>query len=596
MFHLALRLASPHPADKPKTSPEARRPAWKIPLVIGTGDCSKSAVLIDPERAPSPLASPGRLAAALIVAALSSCSAPISYRIHEARIPAAALESAAPADAVGQLMAAADRGNPRHAAGRYFDAARLASDKAIEGDPRALAIYNHAVARLVETLEAERSLPWGSSMEIGEAGSRRTLRGRLEPPHAERDRQIVVVDTLGFRGRYAGVHATREGLGAPVVAISSADPGYRSRFEAPESYVALTAVLRFDSDGSGALELHDPLARERVAVAGREPVLAADFTAPTALALARTRVDRLGLVRLLNPRRFTDNAALIRLQSYDSERIPVLMVHGLQDTPATWFLMYQQLLSDPELRKRYQFWVFCYPSGFPYPYTASLLRRELDGVRRAFPDHKNLVLIGHSMGGIISRLMVTDAGDTIWTEMFGAGPEDFAIPGLSRQLLKDALIFDKRDEVDRAVFIATPHRGSMLAANWIGRTASRLVRLPSYLTDVRNDVASVLVADAAAIQLNFAPNSIDTLNPNNRFVREINRLPVAPDVPFHSIIGDRGRGDTPDSSDGVVAYWSSHMAGAASEKIVPSDHSAHQNPEAIREVKRILHLHLEELR
>jgi hypothetical protein len=163
-------------------------------------------------------------------------------------------------------------------------------------------------------------------------------------------------------------------------------------------------------------------------------------------------------------------------------------------------------------------------------------------------------------------------------------------------LLHDSLVFNKRDEVDRAVFIATPHRGSMLAASWVGRLASRLVRLPSYVTDVRNDVSSMLVADAAGLQLNFAPNSIDTLSPNNRFVREVNNLPVAPGVPFHSIIGDRGRGDTPDSSDGVVAYWSSHMEGAASEKIVPANHGAHQNPEAIKEVKRILQLHLRERR
>jgi len=462
------------------------------------------------------------------------------------------------------------------------------------GDAKAITLYNHAVARLVETLEAEGSLPWGTTLEIGDGETRRMLRGRLEPGTMARDRRIVVVDTLKFRGRYAGTQATREGMGAPVVAILSAKDGYRSRFEAPQSYVALTAVLRFDHAESATLELHDPLEHEHIAFAGHNPLLAANFTAPAALALARTRLDKLGLVRLLNPRRFTNDAKLVRLQNYDRKRIPVLMVHGLQDTPATWFPMYQQLLSDPELRRHYQFWVFCYPSGLPYPYTASLMRRELDDVRRAFPDHKDLVLVGHSMGGVISRLMVTDAGDTIWTEMFGKGPDEFAIPGFSRQLLLDALVFNKRDEVDRAVFIATPHRGSMLAASWIGRTASRLVRLPSYLTDVRNDVASVLAADAAGLQLNFAPNSIDTLNPNNRFVREVNKLPVAPGVPFHSIIGDRGRGDTPDSSDGVVAYWSSHMEGAASEKIVPSDHGAHQNPEAIQEVKRILKLNLTE--
>ncbi len=566
--------------------------------MVGNRDCFKPGVSMVPKRPKSSSQAPGRFqaAAAVIVMALSSCAAPISYIRQEARIPAAAADPASHPDAVRHLKAARDPGNPRAAAGQFFEAARMASGKAIEGDPAAMALYNHAVARLVETLEADGSLPWGTTLEIGEGGTRRTLRCRMEPGTGDRERQIVVVDTLKFSGRYAGNQAIREGLGAPVVAISAAEDGHRKRFAAPQSFVALTAVLRFDHAESATLELHDPLDRERIALGGRDAVLAANFTAPTALALARTRVDKLGLVRLLNPRRFTDNAALIRLQNYDSKRIPVLMVHGLQDTPATWFLMYQQLLSDPELRRRYQFWVFCYPSGLPYPYTAALMRRELDGVRRAFPDHKDLVLVGHSMGGIISRLMVTDAGDTIWTGMFGKGPDELAIPGFSRQLLQDALVFNKREEVDRAVFIATPHRGSMLAASWIGRTASRLVRLPSYLTDVRNDVASVLVADAAGLKLNFAPNSIDTLSPNNRFVREINKLPVAAEVPFHSIIGDRGRGDTPDSSDGVVAYWSSHMEGAASEKIVPSNHSAHQNPEAIEEVKRILKLHLDERR
>lgn len=535
-------------------------------------------------------------AAAVAVMALSSCSAPISYRQHQARIPAAVIGPNFHPDAVAQLKAAHASKDPQGAAGRFFDAARMASHMAIAGDVEAMKIYNHAVARLVETLETEGALPWGTKMEIGgHDGTRRVLRGLPEPGNITSDRRIVVVDTLEFRGRYAGTQATRDGLGAPVVTIM-ANEDYRQRFDAPQSYASLTAVLRFDDAQSATLELHDPLDRERIAFSGCHPVLAANFTAPATLALAQTRLDRLGLVRLFNPRRFSGEASLIRLQPYDNNRIPVLMVHGLQDTPATWALMYQQLLNDPELRQRYQFWVFSYPSGLPYPYTAALMRRELDDARRAFPDHKDIVLLGHSMGGIISRLMVTDAGDAIWTGMFGKGPDEFAIQGRSRQLLLDALVFNKRDDVGRAVFIATPHRGSMLAASWIGRTTSRLVRLPSYLTDMRNDLASVLVADAAGLQLNFAPNSIDTLNPNHPFVREVNNLPVAPGVPFHSIIGDRGRGDTPDSSDGVVAYWSSHMEGAASEKIVPSDHGAHQNPEAIAEVKRILKLHLNESR
>jgi hypothetical protein len=87
------------------------------------------------------------------------------------------------------------------------------------------------------------------------------------------------------------------------------------------------------------------------------------------------------------------------------------------------------------------------------------------------------------------------------------------------------------------------------------------------------------------------PNTVDTLKPNDRFVQAVSKLPITPDIPHHSIMGDRGRGDTPNSSDGVVAYWSSHPDGAQSELIVPSDHRAQRNPKAIAEVGRILKLH-----
>src|SRR5438045_8655062 len=85
-------------------------------------------------------------------------------------------------------------------------------------------------------------------------------------------------------------------------------------------------------------------------------------------------------------------------------------------------------------------------------------------------------------------------------------------------------------------------------------------------------------------------NSVDTLEPNDRFVEAVNKIPITPGIPYHSIMGDRGRGNTPNSSDGVVPYWSSHLDGAQSELIVNSDHGAQYNPEAIREVERILNL------
>jgi len=88
------------------------------------------------------------------------------------------------------------------------------------------------------------------------------------------------------------------------------------------------------------------------------------------------------------------------------------------------------------------------------------------------------------------------------------------------------------------------------------------------------------------------PNSVDTLEPNDRFVQAVDKLPITRGIPYDSIMGDRGRGNTPNSSDGVVPYWSSHLDGAQSELIVDSGHDAQTNPEAIKEVDRILKVNL----
>ena len=138
--------------------------------------------------------------------------------------------------------------------------------------------------------------------------------------------------------------------------------------------------------------------------------------------------------------------------------------------------------------------------------------------------------------------------------------------------------------------MSTPHRGSDLASNWLGRIGSMLVRTPTRLLAIGRVLRQDVKPDPAALQLKRFPNSVDTLAPNNRFVVAINKIPITPGIPYHSIVGDRGRGDTPNSSDGVVAYWSSHLNGARSEFIAPCNHSSPLNPEAIAEVHRILKL------
>jgi hypothetical protein len=205
------------------------------------------------------------------------------------------------------------------------------------------------------------------------------------------------------------------------------------------------------------------------------------------------------------------------------------------------------------------------------------------------------VLIGHSMGGLVSRLLVTDVGNRIWRDYFGKPPEETMLPGVSRKLLEESLIFNHRSDIKRVIFISTPHRGSVLASNWIGRFGTSLVQMPLLGASVPPSVFSeTMIPDSAADPLKHVPTSIDTLSPKDRFILEINRFPIAAGIPFHTIEGDRGRGDAPNSSDGVVPYWSSHLDGAQSELIVPSDHRAQRNPQAIAEVCRILKLHCQQ--
>jgi hypothetical protein len=182
-----------------------------------------------------------------------------------------------------------------------------------------------------------------------------------------------------------------------------------------------------------------------------------------------------------------------------------------------------------------------------------------------------MVLIGHSIGGLVTRLMVTDADLVFWDAAFGTPPEQVQMDPADEEFLERALIFEHRPDVNRVIFISTPHRGSVFASNWIGRIGIALVKLPVNMIKMSGTIGKYEITDPhvkTSKKFHF-PARIDTLSPNNPFVRKMNTLPIADHIPYHSIMGDRGRRDTPNSSDGVVAYWSSHLDRAQSERIVP---------------------------
>jgi pimeloyl-ACP methyl ester carboxylesterase len=454
----------------------------------------------------------------------------------------------------------------------------------------ARSIYNFAVARVVQDVDRTDLEPWRYPVTVLTDQGSYTLVSP-KPINADHDPSrydLFPTDTLKIGGKFFQTYSTVSGLGAPIAVVGRTEsPHFRQQYKLRRVYAPITGIVRF-SARQARLEFIDPLNTERITLNKHVFPLAADFDAPTALLIARERPERLGRSRVMNPEAYADTAMLTRLQQFDPARTPVIFVHGLQETGASWAPMIDSLRDDPWIREHYQFWYFSYPSGYPYPYAAALFRQDLDGIKRAFPNHKRIVLIGHSMGGLICRLMITDAGDKIWRTFFATPPAKTPLASDARKLLEEALIFNHRPDVQRVIFISTPHRGSKLAAGWIGRIGAALVRTPRRFVSIYASTKPLLIADPAARPLNRMPNSVDTLEPNDRFVEAVNKLPITRGIPYHSIIGDRGRGDTPNSSDGVVPYWSSHLPGAQSELIVNSDHGAQYNPQAIREVERIL--------
>ena len=488
------------------------------------------------------------------------------------------------------------RVDSKKAVGFYLDAVESATSELRENpnDRVALRDYNFGLSRVFSVIRDAHLDPWTHPLHVtlpGDGEYVLTQRPNANPRWKPQDFDLIPADELDVRGKFVVPRITRTGAGASLVAVRNEQaPEIRQRFVPPRIYFAVTAVAHF-SGRKCEIEFIDPLAKETISISGRSLPSEADFTAPMALGLSREHPEKVGVPAMLNPEKFAGKERLIQLQPYNPNKIPVLFVHGLKSTPATWTPMLNAFCADPIVRRNYQAWVFNYPTGFPIPYSALLLRRQLDALDKAFPNHRSIVSIGHSMGGVISRLMITDSrGDTFRRDFFGKSPAQTALSPESKALLEEALIFKPRRDVARVIFISTPHRGSVVAQSLIGRIASSLIHKPTAVVKLGPEIMQTSVAqeDPGMMKLKRMPNSIDTLAPNDPFVKFMNTLPLTKDIPYHSIIGDRGRGDTPNSSDGVVPYWSSHVSGAESEKIVPSDHGANQTPQGIAEVIRIL--------
>ena len=459
-------------------------------------------------------------------------------------------------------------------------AAELASE---ESSVRAKAIREKSTAALAEWVVSNRipSEPEKYSFDgmtylltIPAGG----LRGFLRPSSMEAVKPASEVPRTLVK-----TWESRPGAGVPLaVRWRTQDPAF-AKFTSPRGYAApVTALLDFPAGRqrgapqSVKLEFLDPSVL--TAVPGTKTPLAADFSAPIVERTRDIREFLIALEGLINPE--VRDASLYFLEPYNPHKIPVVLVHGLLSHPRMWRDVINELSADPAVSARYQFWVFYYPTSWPITYSAMRLREGLSAADRAVGKQKHIVLVGHSMGGLLSRMQAISPGDAFVRSQippdrrskFNSLPPD--------HLAKRTMQFEANPAVQRVIFISTPHRGSKVADWSLTTWFTKFLRLPTKITTAAVDLIPTLVKSPEQY------SSISRLSPSNPLYQVLEGLPIK--APHHSIIGDRGRGDTPNSSDGVVAYWSSHLASAESEVIVPDDHGAFDDPSAIAEMKRIL--------
>ena len=112
----------------------------------------------------------------------------------------------------------------------------------------------------------------------------------------------------------------------------------------------------------------------RIRPTGNWPLARIDLTTPLAYMWSHTDLDRYRWSGLMRPEKNLERANLLLIRPYEPGKIPVVMVHGLISSPLAWIPMLNELLRDPEIRKRYQFFLYMYPTGVPIPIAAASLR------------------------------------------------------------------------------------------------------------------------------------------------------------------------------------------------------------------------------
>lgn len=405
-------------------------------------------------------------------------------------------------------------------------------------------------------------------------------------------------DTLHYADAYSnGIlrpSITRAGRGVALTARKLDNNQHHAHY-LPSSgqHFPLSAEAAWSGSDKLTITLHD---------SRKATHLAANFTTPLAFS-ARYSIKNpvQGVRNLYRPAKGLEQMRIYSDEPLDPERIPVVLVHGLASSPYLWLRPTHAMLGDEQVRKRYQFFYFYYPTGLPLAHSAAGLKSALGELHDTLKKHgaggnaERMVLVGHSMGGLLSSAVTRDYTGA-YSELYTANPQYLERDSIARRAITELLERPPLSCVDRVVFIATPHRGSSYADKAIGQFTSRLIKFPKRLFQVTPEHYQSDLTELGKKLFSHDANidGVQRLKLGNPLLEYNLSKPKLPHVRYHSIIGNRGfSGSVEDSSDGVVLYQSAHLEKADSEKIVPAWHNAQSHPETCKELRRILRLHLE---
>jgi hypothetical protein len=474
-------------------------------------------------------------------------------------------------------------------------------------------IYNRSLESLLRLICKSDSLHAGESQFVGDQNLGVNLQvvveGRWKKEEFERFELVNDYHVSGIDNSYRTY-----GLGVPLIAIRKPIPQFESRYEKyypPALALPLTAfleVLEFDPANNesyltAVLRLYDPLERTVLRSETRSAPLESDLTVPLAYYLndPLLNTDVLSTVSLLDATVAAEYFGLYMLEPFDENKIPVIMVHGLWSNPVTWLTMFNDLRAHPILREHYQFWFYMYPTGQPFWISADDLRQDLAELRRDIdPTNSSralqqIVLVGHSMGGLVARMQTVNSRDDFW-DIVGSEPIDHLTGDpQTLQNVRELFYFRPDPAIHRVITIATPHQGSSYANNitrWLSHQAFRLPKMLTTDFDRFVKDNKTLLRNTKHLTI---PTSIDSLSPQSPFIHALFAAQTNPQVKYHNIYGNipasrflpKVRAREP--SDGVVSVASAKFPNAESELEVQAEHmQVHQHPESILEVKRIL--------